>query len=129
MYRLVSCQAGERLKARSLFAKHRALRRRRVPDLFGARLFCLRNNLVANWSSQAMTLSIRPCERISDPRPSGFDRAPVTPSMPAPQPADKDMGVPGHNQEQRLDEALEETMPGSDPISVHIEEPDEHVLR
>jgi hypothetical protein len=73
-----------------------------------------------------MTLSIRPCERISDPRPSGFGHAPVTPSLPAPQPADKDLGQPGRNEEERLDEALEETMPGSDPISVHIERPEEY---
>jgi hypothetical protein len=37
------------------------------------------------------------------------------------QPADLDLGEPGRNTEQRLDEALEETFPGSDPISVHIE--------
>jgi hypothetical protein len=37
------------------------------------------------------------------------------------QPADLDLGEPGRNTERRLDEALEETFPGSDPISVHIE--------
>lgn len=47
--------------------------------------------------------------------------APVTPSLVTQQPAAAPMGVPGRNDEQRLDEALQETMPTSDPVSVHIE--------
>jgi hypothetical protein len=45
----------------------------------------------------------------------------MTQSLVPVQPADEDLGVAGQNLEQRLDEALEETFPGSDPISVHIE--------
>jgi hypothetical protein len=68
--------------------------------------------------------------RVSEPRPITLGRpAPVTPSEPAPQPADRDLGEPGRNEEERLDEALEETMPGSDPISVHIEVPGENDLK
>jgi hypothetical protein len=45
----------------------------------------------------------------------------VTQSLVPVQPADDDLGVAGRNQEQRLDEALEETFPSSDPISLRIE--------
>jgi hypothetical protein len=46
---------------------------------------------------------------------------PTTQSLVAVTPADAPLGEPGHNQEQRLDEALQETFPGSDPIATHIE--------
>ena len=36
-------------------------------------------------------------------------------------PADMDLGVPGQNEEERLDEAILETFPASDPISLRIE--------
>jgi hypothetical protein len=36
-------------------------------------------------------------------------------------PADRPLGRPGRNDQQRLDEALEETFPASDPISTRIE--------
>jgi hypothetical protein len=41
-------------------------------------------------------------------------RVPVTP-------ADAPLGEPGRNQDLRLDEALKETFPASDPVSIHIE--------
>jgi hypothetical protein len=37
------------------------------------------------------------------------------------QPADMDLGVPGRNTEQRLDEAIHETFPASDPVAITIE--------
>ncbi|MHB1329839.1 MAG: hypothetical protein ACYC2K_16700 [Gemmatimonadales bacterium] len=46
---------------------------------------------------------------------------PTTPSQVTEQAADSPIGVPGRNDEDRLDEALKETMPSSDPISVRIE--------
>jgi hypothetical protein len=36
-------------------------------------------------------------------------------------PADTDLGEPGRNIEQRLDEAVMETFPASDPIATRIE--------
>ena len=48
-------------------------------------------------------------------------RAQLTPSLVAINPADSPMGEPGRNQELRLDEALQETFPASDPISTGIE--------
>jgi hypothetical protein len=46
---------------------------------------------------------------------------PVTQSLVPVNPADTPLGEPGHNLDQRLDEALQETFPGSDPIATHIE--------
>jgi hypothetical protein len=46
---------------------------------------------------------------------------PVTQALVPVTPADAWLGEPGHNEEQRLDEALQETFPGSDPIATHIE--------
>ena len=46
---------------------------------------------------------------------------PVTQSLVDIHPADSPMGVPGRNQELRLEEALQETFPASDPISTAIE--------
>ena len=37
------------------------------------------------------------------------------------QPADTDLGEPGRNTEARLDEALQESFPSSDPVSIRIE--------
>ena len=48
------------------------------------------------------------------------DTGPTTPSLPAPQPADAPMGEPGDNEDERLDEALQETMTTSDPVSIKI---------
>ena len=50
------------------------------------------------------------------PRPG-----PVTQSLITMSPADTPIGPPGANLEQRLDEAIHETFPASDPISLHIE--------
>jgi hypothetical protein len=46
---------------------------------------------------------------------------PTTPSLVAINPADALLGEPGRNQELRLEEALQETFPASDPISTGIE--------
>jgi hypothetical protein len=46
---------------------------------------------------------------------------PVTASLGTINPADSPLGVPGRNEELRLDEALQETFPASDPISTGIE--------
>lgn len=53
--------------------------------------------------------------------PECGDPGPTTPSQITAQPADTPLGRPGRNEEARLDEALQETMPTSDPISVRIE--------
>ncbi len=54
-------------------------------------------------------------------QPEGGEPGPTTPSQITVQPADTPLGRPGRNEEDRLDEALQETMPTSDPISVRIE--------
>ena len=46
---------------------------------------------------------------------------PVTQAVVPTSPADTPMGVPGRSAEERLDEAVQETFPASDPIAVHIE--------
>ena len=46
---------------------------------------------------------------------------PATPSLVTINAADAPLGVPGRNQELRLEEALQETFPASDPISTGIE--------
>ncbi|MGN6393365.1 MAG: hypothetical protein ACTHM9_14115 [Gemmatimonadales bacterium] len=46
---------------------------------------------------------------------------PTTQSLVTVTPADMPLGEPGHNTELRLDEALQETFPGSDPIATQIE--------
>jgi hypothetical protein len=48
-------------------------------------------------------------------------RPPVTQAVVPRTPADRPMGPPRRNVEERLDEAVEETFPASDPIAVHIE--------
>jgi hypothetical protein len=49
------------------------------------------------------------------------DRAPVTQATVPTQPADAPIGAPGRNEEDRLDEAIQESFPASDPVSIHIE--------
>ena len=49
------------------------------------------------------------------------DRGPVTQATVAVNPADTHMGEAGRNEEDRLDEALQESFPTSDPVSVRIE--------
>ena len=48
-------------------------------------------------------------------------RGPITQALVRFQPADMDLGVPGRNTEQRLDEAIHETFPASDPVAISIE--------
>lgn len=48
-------------------------------------------------------------------------RPPVTPSTSDRNAADAEIGPAGDNLESRLDEALEESFPASDPVSVNIE--------
>lgn len=50
-------------------------------------------------------------------------RPPVTPSLVSVNAADSPIGPPGRNQDDRLDEAIQETFPASDPIATHIEDP------
>lgn len=40
-------------------------------------------------------------------------------ALPAPNP--EDLGEPGGNTDRRLDEAIEESFPASDPVSIRIE--------
>jgi hypothetical protein len=54
-------------------------------------------------------------------RTSGAVRGPVTQAMVPNRPAHAGLGQPGHNLEERLDEAIEESFPASDPIAVSIE--------
>ena len=49
------------------------------------------------------------------------DHGPVTQATVPATPADAPIGPPGQNQEERLDEALQESFPSSDPVSIHIE--------
>lgn len=49
------------------------------------------------------------------------ERPPMTQATLPQSQVDAPMGVPGRNQEQRLEEALEESFPASDPVSIHIE--------
>jgi hypothetical protein len=48
-------------------------------------------------------------------------RPPVTQALVPAQPADMPLGPLGGNLDRRLDEALLETYPASDPISIYIE--------
>jgi hypothetical protein len=48
---------------------------------------------------------------------------PVTQALVPVSPADTPIGPPGQNEEDRLDEAIQETFPASDPIATHIEDP------
>lgn len=48
---------------------------------------------------------------------------PVTQATVPVSPADTPIGPPGENEEDRLDEAIQETFPASDPISTRIEDP------
>lgn len=48
-------------------------------------------------------------------------RGPMTQATVPQEPSDMPMGEPGHNEEERLDEALQESFPSSDPVSIRIE--------
>jgi hypothetical protein len=47
--------------------------------------------------------------------------APITQAIVSHSPADMPLGEPGDNESERLDEAIHETFPASDPVSVRIE--------
>jgi hypothetical protein len=49
------------------------------------------------------------------------ERGPVTQATVAVNPADAHLGEAGRNEEERLDEALQESFPTSDPVSVRVE--------
>jgi hypothetical protein len=48
---------------------------------------------------------------------------PVTQAVVPVNAADTPIGPPGENVEDRLDEAIQETFPASDPIATRIEDP------
>jgi len=54
-------------------------------------------------------------------RGNGGHAPPMTPATSGVNPADAPIGPPGDNEDDRLDEALEESFPASDPVSVRIE--------
>lgn len=62
------------------------------------------------------TRPVRPREE-----PAPVRRGPVTPATVTLNPADAHLGEPGRNEDERLDEAIQESFPTSDPISVRIE--------
>jgi hypothetical protein len=62
------------------------------------------------------TRAVRP-----DAAPASVSRGPITQAMVAVNPADANMGEPGRNDDERLDEAIQESFPTSDPVSVRIE--------
>lgn len=62
--------------------------------------------------------------RLRKPDPKPAAPPPVTPSTTPVTPADVAIGPPGDNEEDRLDEAMLESFPASDPVSIHIEGPD-----
>jgi hypothetical protein len=51
-------------------------------------------------------------------------RPPITQALVPVTPADTPLGPPGCNEDQRLDEAIQETFPASDPIAIRIEGPE-----
>jgi hypothetical protein len=53
--------------------------------------------------------------------PPATDAKPVTQATVPVNPADTPIGKPGENLEERLDEAIQESFPASDPVSTHIE--------
>jgi hypothetical protein len=67
----------------------------------------------------AMLLARRRCARRA--RRRRLRPGPVTQSLVSVNAADAPLGAPGCNTELRLDEAIQETFPASDPIAVHIE--------
>ena len=54
-------------------------------------------------------------------QPAPAHRGPMTTATVPVNPADTHMGEPGRNDDERLDEAIQESFPTSDPISVRIE--------
>lgn len=48
---------------------------------------------------------------------------PVTQAVVPVSAADTPMGPPGENEDDRLDEAIQETFPASDPVSISIDVP------
>ena len=64
---------------------------------------------------QARRRARRPAAHVS------LRPGPITQSLVSINAADAPLGAPGRNTELRLDEAIQETFPASDPIAVHIE--------
>jgi hypothetical protein len=55
------------------------------------------------------------------------ERPPMTQASVPASAADTPIGPPGADVEDRLDEALKETFPASDPVAIQIEDPvDDH---
>lgn len=50
----------------------------------------------------------------------GDGPGPMTPATIKDHAADSHMGTPGDNEEERLDEALQESFPTSDPVSIKV---------
>jgi hypothetical protein len=55
-----------------------------------------------------------------NPQLNGDGPGPTTPSTSKRHAAEADMGTPGRNEEERLDEALQESFPTSDPVSIQV---------
>jgi len=95
----------------ALFIKSRKARRRRIAPTALATL----GGLAASTLTWAVMRKLRQ-RRLENP----LGEKEITGAHPI-QPADTDLGEPGRNTEARLDEALQESFPSSDPVSIRIE--------
>ena len=62
-------------------------------------------------------------QRLRSRKTANEKPGPMTPATVPGNPADRPIGPPGRNLQDRLDEALEESFPSSDPPSTRIEGP------